>query len=234
MELKLYGRIVRRYLWLVIGLPAAVLTISLVFRLIQGGAPPLYRASIALLIDVPPLPTQPDMGFDPRQSAAEAAEFLVDDFSQFVTKEAFARLVSQHLAGQGIQVSPGAISASESSERRHRVVTLWVTWPDPREAEAIARAAGEVAQMGIDQYFARSGVVTVIQSPVVTRAAPPLRQRLELPLRVLLALLVGLGLAFLLDYLDDSVRTVEEAEALLDVPVLGEIPANPPRRRRWW
>ena len=234
MELKLYGRIVRRYLWLVVGLPAAALAISLILRLVQGAPPPLYRASIALLIDVPPLPAEPGMGFDPRESAAEAAEFLVDDFSQFVTKEAFTQLVSQRLAEQGIHVPAGAISASESSERRHRVVTLWVTWPNPREAEAIARAAGEMAQVGIDRYFARSGVATVIQDPVVVPVAPPLRQRLELPLRVLLALLVGLGLAFFLDYLDDSVRTPEEAEVLLDTPVLGEIPAGSSRRRLWF
>ncbi len=234
MELRAYGRIVRRYWGLVLGLPLLVLGISLVMRGLHGRQPPLYRASIVLLIDVPPLPAEPGLGFDPRESAAQAAEYLVDDFSQFVTKEAFARLVSQHLAEQGIQVPPGAISASESSERRHRVVTLWVTWPDPQEAAAIARAAGEVAQRGIDEYFARSGVVTVLQAPVVTPAAPPLRQRLELPLRVLLALLVGLGAAFLLDYLDDSVRTAEEAEALLNAPVLGEIPANPSRRRLWF
>lgn len=234
MELKAYACIVRRYLWLVLGLPLVVLAISLGLQVLRGPQPQLYRATISLLIDVPPLPVEPGMGFDPRQSAAEAAEFLVDDFSQFVTKEAFARLVSQQLAEQGIEIPAGAINASESSERRHRVVTLWVTWPDPQEAAAIARAAGEVAQTGIDEYFARSGVVTVIQEPIVAPVAPPLQQRLELPLRVLLALLVGLGAAFLLDYLDDSVRTAEEAEALLDAPVLGEIPANPSRRRWLW
>ncbi len=232
MELKAYARIVRRYVWLVLGLPLVVLIISLGLQSLRGPQPQLYRATTSLLIDVPPLPAEPGMGFDPRESAAEAAEFLVDDFSQFVTKEAFARLVSQALADQGIHIPPGAISAAESSERRHRVVTLWVTWPNAAEAEAIARAAGEVAQQGIDEYFARSGVVSVLQEPAVVPVAPPLRQQLDLPLRVLLALLVGLGLAFLLDYLDDSVRTAEEAEALLGTPVLGEIPAG--SSRRWF
>ncbi len=36
--------------------------------------------------------------------------------------------------------------------------------------------------------------------------------------------LLGLGLAFLVDYLDDTVETREEAERLIDAPILGEIP----------
>jgi len=40
-----------------------------------------------------------------------------------------------------------------------------------------------------------------------------------------LALFFGIGLAYLLEYLDDSVRTVEEAERFLNLPALGVIPS---------
>ena len=40
----------------------------------------------------------------------------------------------------------------------------------------------------------------------------------------IIGLLVGIGLAFLLDYIDPSVRSREEAEDVLRLPVLGEIP----------
>jgi len=40
-----------------------------------------------------------------------------------------------------------------------------------------------------------------------------------------LALFFGIGLAFMLEYLDDSVRTVEEAERFLNLPALGVIPS---------
>jgi capsular polysaccharide biosynthesis protein len=48
----------------------------------------------------------------------------------------------------------------------------------------------------------------------------------EIGLRTLIGLIVGIGLAFLLDYLDTSVRSREEAEALLQLPILGEIPRS--------
>jgi capsular exopolysaccharide synthesis family protein len=41
-----------------------------------------------------------------------------------------------------------------------------------------------------------------------------------------LGAILGLGLAFLVDYLDDTVETREEAQRLYEVPVLGEIPRH--------
>jgi capsular exopolysaccharide synthesis family protein len=50
------------------------------------------------------------------------------------------------------------------------------------------------------------------------------RVALNLVLGTLVGLVVGLGLAFFIEYLDTSVKTMEEVEALLGVPVLGIIP----------
>jgi protein tyrosine kinase modulator len=46
----------------------------------------------------------------------------------------------------------------------------------------------------------------------------------------LIGLIVGIAAAFLVDYLDSSVRTRQEAESLLQAPVLGEIPRPASRR----
>jgi len=51
----------------------------------------------------------------------------------------------------------------------------------------------------------------------------------EIGLRTLIGLLVGIALAFLLDYLDTSVRSRDDAENLLRLPVVGVIPRT--RRR---
>ena len=48
----------------------------------------------------------------------------------------------------------------------------------------------------------------------------------EIALRTLIGLIVGIALAFLVDYLDPSLRSREEVERLLEVPVLGEIPSR--------
>lgn len=52
------------------------------------------------------------------------------------------------------------------------------------------------------------------------------RVRLNLMLGALVGLVVGLGLAFFIEYLDTSVKTMEDVEDLLDVPVLAIIPQH--------
>ncbi|HEY4784104.1 MAG TPA: polysaccharide biosynthesis tyrosine autokinase, partial [Chthoniobacterales bacterium] len=56
-------------------------------------------------------------------------------------------------------------------------------------------------------------------------AARP-RVGLNLMLGALVGLVVGLGLAFFIEYLDTSVKTMEDVESLLGVPVLAIIPKN--------
>ena len=56
-------------------------------------------------------------------------------------------------------------------------------------------------------------------------AARP-RVGLNLMLGALVGLVVGLGLAFFIEYLDTSVKTMEDVESLLGLPVLAIIPKN--------
>jgi capsular polysaccharide biosynthesis protein len=76
----------------------------------------------------------------------------------------------------------------------------------------------------VTQLGTPGGLIAAIDAPTPPAAIPPsLTQRLDLPVRLLLALVAGLALAFLLEYLDDNVRDRAELEAL-GVTVLAEVP----------
>lgn len=49
---------------------------------------------------------------------------------------------------------------------------------------------------------------------------------LNIALGVVVGLVVGIGLAFFIEYLDTSVKTIDDVEQALDAPVLGVIPQN--------
>lgn len=232
MELRRYWTIIRRYTWIVTLVPLVVLVVSLALTW-RRPPPKLYQASVGLVVDVPPLPELPGMNFDPRYYAALSTQYLVDDFSRFVTGDVMAQAVTRRLVGQQIMVPPGAIQGSVSSEKIHRLITLRLTWDNPDQALAIMAAAVEALRDESPGYFARLGdqrpVVRVYDGPKVGPLAPSLRERLDLPLRVLLGLLAGVSLAFLMAYLDTRIYTAEDVVAL-GLSVLGEIPETSRRR----
>jgi len=56
----------------------------------------------------------------------------------------------------------------------------------------------------------------------------PMRKKVKVMLGLIIGLALGISLAFLLDYLDTSIKTVKEAENLLGIPTLGVIPIIKP------
>src|SRR5258705_3393018 len=49
---------------------------------------------------------------------------------------------------------------------------------------------------------------------------------LNIALGIIIGLVVGVGLAFFIEYLDTSVKTIDDVERALQAPVLGVIPQN--------
>ena len=68
--------------------------------------------------------------------------------------------------------------------------------------------------------------VTVTDEAVMNRRAVKPNIPLNLGLGVVVGLIVGIGLAFFIEYLDTSVKTIDDVERALQAPVLGVIPQN--------
>jgi capsular polysaccharide biosynthesis protein len=157
-----------------------------------------------------------------------ASEYLADDLSEVLKGGDFAARISERV---GFPVPTGTIFAS----REHRIMTVSITSKDRDQVQAIAEAVGAVVENVSADYFPQlTGVkaeAILVDGPGIGQVGRSLKDKLDLAIRVLVALVAGVALAFLWDYLDNTVRNRAELEAL-DVPVLGEIPQQS-RLRRW-
>jgi capsular polysaccharide biosynthesis protein len=231
MELRQYWRIVYKRLWIVIALIVIVLVSSLVF---QPGRPALYQASMRFTVGLVPESTSGDYYAYDRYYTWMASEYFVDELTEIVGSEAFASAVSEELADSGLDIPTEALHGSMRADRKHRILTLHLTWGEQAQLQVLADAAAKVLRKHSADFLGQLGStdadVRLIDPPVVLPAARSLKDRLDLPIRLSLALVAGIALAFLLDYLDDAVRDRAEVEAM-GLVVLGEIPHH--RRFPW-
>jgi len=227
MELREYWLIIKRRWWIPVLLTLLVGLISLVQLRPWQTTPESYTASMRMLVGVMPAAEQDETAYDPRYYAWLTSEYLVDDFTEVVRSELFAGNVSARLADQAIEVPAGVIQGSAATGKQHRIITLNFGWNDREQLVAMADAAAAELTENIGLYFQQMGTdgagVTLIDGPNVGVVGPSVRSRLDLPLRLMLAFLVGLGLIFLLDYLDTSIRDPRDLEEL-GLPILGAIP----------
>jgi capsular polysaccharide biosynthesis protein len=102
---------------------------------------------------------------------------------------------------------------------------------DPKRAKLIANTAGDLLSKRISEVSPTSGITAMVWQKATTPESPispdPVRNIL---LGLLLGVMIGVGVAFLLDYVDDDWRSPEEAAKVSGVPTFGVLPAFDSRK----
>jgi len=217
MELRRYWQIIWRRWWLIAVLLAVVLILSLAT---YRSPAPVYQATMRFAIGIEGDEPVDAVSGEGRSDAWLASEYLADDLSEVLKGGDMAAKVSDRV---GFPVPAGTISAS----REHRIMTVSITWGDPNQIQKIAEAVGAIVQDGGASYFPQlTGVpakAILVDGPAIGQVGRSLKEKLDLPIRLFVALVAGVALAFLWDYLDATVRDRAELESL-NLRVLGEIP----------
>lgn len=220
MELMHYWHVVRRRWWLIAVLLLVVGGVSLISY--DWSPPPMYTTTFRLNVGITPEPPASAEYVYNTLDIWRSAEYLMDDLASAVRGADYARRVATRLDAQEMNLA-GRFSAGTE----HRVLTVSVTWGDRDELARIANAAVMVLDQEAEQLVGSLGearpVLRLIDPPVVVLAGRSLRDKLDIPIRMGLALIAGVAGAFLLDYLDTTVRDSAELEEL-GISVLSQIP----------
>jgi capsular polysaccharide biosynthesis protein len=127
-------------------------------------------------------------------------------------------------------LTPADIRGAIAADRRHRELRLTVTMPSMELTKAVADAAGIVLTDARIQPVRGEMVDDLAAFSQIDRVGPTTvessrsQEILNAIIRVIIGLVAALALAFLLEYLDNSVRDERDAAKVLDLPVLGAIP----------
>jgi capsular polysaccharide biosynthesis protein len=112
------------------------------------------------------------------------------------------------------QISFGSVNGSD-------IVKITVTDPDPELAAQIANTTASVFKKEISSMFG------IYNAPILSEAKSgnqlPVDKTGGAKLGFAVGLVLGIGLAILLDSLDDRFRSEREIEKMLKIPVLGSV-----------
>ncbi|KGX90985.1 YveK family protein [Pontibacillus marinus] len=111
-----------------------------------------------------------------------------------------------------------------SSEQNSQVVMVTATDPDPNQAAEIANTTVEIFQNKIPTLMNVNNVHILSQAVVGTNPQPVKPQPiLNIAIAFVVGAMAGVGLAFLLEYMDNTIKNESDVEQILGVPVLGVI-----------
>lgn len=223
MELRAYGKILIRR-WPLVAIPALIV---LIVGLATYRPPaPTYNVGVRFLVGQPPADEAATSGEDDYYNWL-ASEYIVNAFTDWVQGNEFSEAVSAELAARGLDVAPGAVQSGLAADNARSMFTLSLVHGDPQLLAEMMDAAVVVLQEqnegALPQLGDRPAVLVPLDEPVVNPLAAGLRSQLDLPLRLALALVAGVGLALLVEYLDPTVREPGEVEEI-GLTILGRIP----------
>jgi capsular polysaccharide biosynthesis protein len=215
MELVLFWRVIRRR-WYLILLPIIIVGVVVAPDLfdngpaVSGGFATTVRYTAAQELDA--LPNR-DGDF---QDVWLAAELTVDAFTEWVRTNKFAEEVALVTARNGLEINPAALSIAADNARS--IGQIFINWGVEAQLAVIANAVIEVLSERNQAYFPQLGdapaQVRLLDEPVITPAPPPLADRYAPLVRMAFAVVVGVGIAFAVEYIDPRLHRREDLESM--------------------
>ncbi|KAA0958763.1 YveK family protein [Planococcus kocurii] len=179
---------------------------------------PMYETSTQILVN---------------QEATEASQLtnqniqtdlqLINTYSVIIKSPAILDEVSSQL-GLDMSVEQLNSKITVATAENSQVVNVTVQDEDPALAVDIANTTAKVFEGEIKELMNVDNVS--ILSPAVLKENPsPVAPNpmLNMAIAAVIGLMLGVGIAFLLEYLDTTIKTEQDIEDILGVPLLGVI-----------
>ncbi|MGD6991131.1 YveK family protein [Sutcliffiella horikoshii] len=216
ISLKELFQTIKKRLWLIVLLTVLATTASGVVSYFL--LTPIYQSSTQLLVN---------------QAKSEQTQFtsadiqtnlqLINTYNVIIKSPAILDKVSENLDGE---VNAGQLNGmiTVGSANNSQVLDITVQHADPVLAATIANVTAQTFQaevidiMNVDNVSILSGA-QVGENPSPIKPQPVL----NMAIAFVIGLMAGVGLAFLLEFLDNTVKNEQDVEKLLELPVLGSI-----------
>lgn len=148
---------------------------------------------------------------------------LINTYNEIIKSNAILDEVVEKL---NLSFTAGTLAKNiqVSSAQSSQIVTVTATDTNPVVATKIANATVEIFQDKIPDLMNVDNVKILTSAETPANPAPVApNPKLNIAIALVLGGMIGVGLAFLLEYLDKTITTEEDIEKHLGLPILGVI-----------
>jgi len=217
LELKQYIRIIIKRIWIVITIPiiAAMISAFVVLFLIE----PEYEAGITLYVMIKGTNTEVPVEYEDIM----ISEQLVKDYRELIRSKSVTKGIISRLNITDISSNELANKISVDLKKDRRILEIKVKDQDAERAKILADAAGVVFIEKVEELMESVKIEVVDEAEIPEKPNEP-KLIIFISAAILAGLLFAICLIFLMEYMNDTIRTVEDVEKNLGLTVLGTIP----------
>lgn len=179
---------------------------------------PIYQSSTQILVNQAKSDQQ---AFNPGEVQTNLQ--LINTYNVIIKSPA---ILDKVIAELGLNMTSGQLNSNITvgSEQDSQVVNISVMDEDPKQAAEIANTTATVFQKEIAAIMNVDNVSVLSQAELGTDSSPiKPKPALNIAIAFVVGLMAGVGLAFLLEYLDNTIKNEQDIEKQLGLPVLGAI-----------
>ncbi|MBO9130034.1 Wzz/FepE/Etk N-terminal domain-containing protein [Bacillus sp. 165] len=208
-------QVLRKRLWMIAGITVAAAMISAIVSYFF--ITPIYQSSTQILVNQ----KKQEGVFQPGEIQTNLQ--LVNTYNVIIKSPAILDKVKENM-NLDMSVEQLKQKITVASEKDSQVIAVTVQDPDPQTASDIANTTAEVFQNEISQIMNIDNVSILAKAEVAENQGPVKpRPVLNVAIAIVVGLMTSVGLAFLLEYLDNTIKKEQDIEALLELPVLGVV-----------
>lgn len=217
LELRELFEIIKKRLGLILALSVAFLAVSIIFNTFV--VVPKYETFSTLMLGKPENNANPNTMYSSQEITTN--QMLIGTYSELGKSKAIMGKVNDALGGiytyeeLSSKININLVNNTE-------LIKINVTDEDPVQAAKIANVMAEIFMVEVTRIMKidNMNIIDVAEVPTEPSSPSPLRDG---AIALVLGLMLGVFIAFLIEVLDRTIKSPEDVERHLDLPLLGMI-----------
>lgn len=217
LDLRSFLPIIRKRWWYI----AAAMLIAVITALIVSFffLQPVYQSDTSLYVGRDQ-DTQNTIAYNDLMLNTQ----LVNDYRELVKSRMISGMVMEELGLEDITSEEFAKKLDVSSKEGTRLIRISAQDEDPEMAMQIAGKVAEVFKVKAVEIMKVENIQIIDEAEIPSSPIKP-DKKMNIAIAGVIGIMLGIGVIFVAEFMDNSVKTAEDVQKYTGLPVIGNIPA---------